>query len=115
LLALGVSFVFVCYHLIGWYGNSRGKGPPISLSRVAVEFVFLFPSLFIAFLVINWLRAARARHLTHVVICPECKRISNLNDPKHCNCELEREDLTDWVWVRGHKDNPDAETAIPLH
>jgi hypothetical protein len=88
-------------------------GPPLPLGRAAIEFIILFPSFFLVLLTMGWLRLGQ-RYLTNVVICPGCKRISNRDDANRCDCGLEYEDLTDWVWIPDDKNDAEVGTANPV-
>lgn len=110
-ISLFLSSLFVFLHMLGWYGPSRGMGTPLPLARAAVEFVIYFSFLFLAFLVMGWLKVVRGRSHMSVVICPGCKSVSTRDDPAQCNCGLEREDMADWIWIPDKTDDSGTETG----
>jgi hypothetical protein len=110
MVSLMLSLLVVLYHMLGWYGNSRGKGPPLPIDRAVVEFVIFFAALFIVSLAMFSFQSRSGRPLTNVVICPSCKKVAGRKHSRICDCDVEYEDLADWVWEREH--DSDAVEAV---
>jgi hypothetical protein len=110
-ISLVLSSLVVLNHMLGWYGNSRGKGPPLPFDRAVVEFVFLFVLSFLVLLAMASFKARSGRPVTNVVICPSCKKVAGRGDSRICDCGVEYEDLADWVWERDHNDDADRTIA----